>query len=143
MPNYALLKDELLNGKHERVKHVMVYVNKTFDDVIFAAELDALAKAHPERFTLINMITREADDAVAAKGAGFMKGRPSLDFIKNLVADPARTLVYACGAAITPHQRAEAELTGVAPTPRFMEGVEAIVHGLGIPEGRYKSEEYG
>ncbi len=143
VPNYALLKDELLNSKHQRVKHVMVYVNKTFDDVIFGAELEALAQSHPDRFTLINMITREDDDAVAAKGPGFKKGRPTLEFIQTIVSDPARTLVYACGAAITPYQRAEAEVTGVAPTPRFMEGVEAIVHGLGIPEGRYKSEEYG
>jgi len=143
VPNYALLKDELKNAKHTRVKHVMVYVNKTFDDVIFANELQALANDHKDRFTLINMITREDDAAVAAKGEGFIKGRPTLDFIKTLVPTPERTLVYACGAAITPHQRAEAERTGVAPTPRFMEGVEYIVHGLGIPEGRYKSEEYG
>jgi ferredoxin-NADP reductase len=143
VPNYALLKDELLLGKHPSVQHVMVYVNKTFDDIIFHDELNALAAAHPDRFRLVHCLTREADDAVAARGAGYQKGRPSVEFMQTIVTDAARTMVFACGAAITKYQRAEAKETGVEPAPRFMEGVEAIVHALGIAEDRFKSEEYG
>ena len=54
-----------------------------------------------------------------------------------------QALVFACGAAITKHQRAEAKVTGVEPAPRFMEGVQALVDALGLPSDRFHSEEYG
>lgn len=140
VPNYALLKDELLHNKHPSVKHVMVYVNKTSADIIFQAELEQLAKDHSDRFQLLHLLTRES---VEGKPSHFEAGRPTAERIKALVENPARTLVYACGAAITKWQRQEAKETGIEPTPRFMEGVESIVHALGIEKGRYFSEEYG
>jgi 3-ketosteroid 9alpha-monooxygenase subunit B len=143
VPNYALLKDELLCKKNLAAKHVMIDVNKTFDDIIFAAELADLAEKYPERFTLVHCITREADDAVAARGPMYRKGRPTIELLRSYIPDPTRALVFACGAAITKYQRAEAKLTGVEPAPRFMEGVQALVAELGLPEDRFHSEEYG
>ena len=140
VPNYALLKDELFNKKNPSVKHLMIYVNKTSADIIFNDELEQLAKDHSDRFTLMHMLTRES---VEGKPGHYEAGRPTLERIKALVPDAPRTMVYACGAAITKWQRLEAKETGIEPTPRFMEGVESIVHGLEIPKDRYKSEEYG
>ena len=140
VPNYALLKDELLLGKHPSVKHTMVYVNKTSTDIIFHKELEQLAADFKDRFTLWHLLTRET---IENKVGNFRAGRPTLEWIQSIVTTPSKVLVYACGAAITKHQRAEAKLTGIDPNPRFMEGVEAIVHGLGVDKERFWSEEYG
>ena len=144
VPNYALLKDELLHGKHPTVKHTMVYVNKTSDDVILLAELEELHARFPERFQLIHRITRapETED-LSARGAHWLRGRPTAEWLKTIVPDPSTVWVYACGAAITEHQRAAAKATGVPATPRFMEGVEDMLHALGVTKDRFKSEEFG
>jgi len=143
VPNYALLKDELTQKKHTRVQHRMLYVNKTRDDIIFHDELMALARDYADRFAIVHCLTREKDDVVAGLGAAFRKGRPSLELLRTLAPNPERTLAYACGAAITKHQRAEAKVTGVEPAPRFMEGIQELVKALGIHEDRFHAEEYG
>lgn len=143
VPNYALLKDELLQNKNTNVKHTMVYVNKTANDVILLDELERLRADHSSRFELFHCITRDDEAAITAKGERWRKGRPTFEWVRSLVSDPSTLLVYACGAAITKYQRQEARETGVEPTPRFMEGVEAIVHELGVDKHRYKSEEFG
>ena len=143
VPNYALLKDELLQKKHTSVKHTMVYVNKTCNDVILLSELEQLRRDFPDRFELIHCITRDDEKDIVAQGSHWRKGRPDLAWLKSIVHDPSTVLVYACGAAITKFQRQEAKETGVEPAPRFMEGVEQLVHGLGVDKERYFSEEFG
>lgn len=144
VPNYALLKDELLLNKHPTVKHTLVYVNKTAADIIFVDEIAKLAAQFPERLEVFHLLTRESvENKTNTANVTYRAGRPTLDFIKTIVPSPETVLVYACGAAITKYQRAEAKETGVEPTPRFMEGVEAIVHGLGVDKERFWSEEYG
>jgi 3-ketosteroid 9alpha-monooxygenase subunit B len=140
VPNYALLKDELLQKKHPSVKHTMIYVNKTEADVIFMRELEELHAAHADRFELLHLWTR---DNVDGRGPRFRSGRPTADLLRSVVQDPKTVLVYACGAAVTKWQRNEAKVTGVEPTPRFMEGVTSMVEELGIDEERFFSEEYG
>jgi ferredoxin-NADP reductase len=143
VPNYALLKDELLNKKHPSVKHTMVYVNKTAGDVIFLDELEKLHADFSDRFELFHCITRDEEEALKVRGPRWRKGRPTLEWLKSIVTDSTTLLVYACGAAITQHQRGAARETGVEPAPRFMEGVEELVHGLGVDKERYWSEEFG
>jgi len=140
VPNYGMLKDELRNNKNPRIKHVMIDVNKSVGDIIFHEQLRALAKAYPDRFEYINFITREDPSYL---GPGYYKGRPSTDFVRRYVRDPSTVRAYACGAAITKHQREDAKAKGVEPTPRFMESVEQIVHELGMPKGNFKKEEFG
>lgn len=144
VPNYALVKDELEQQKHPSVKHTMVYVNKTTDDVILLAELEALAARFPDRFQLIHRVTRapEGED-LSVRGAHWLRGRPTVEWLQTLVPDPSTVWVYACGAAITEHQRAEAKATGVPATPRFMEGVEQMIATLGVTKDRFKKEEFG
>ncbi|MDP2342242.1 MAG: oxidoreductase [Deltaproteobacteria bacterium] len=140
VPNYALLKDELLNKKNTDVKHTMVYVNKTVADVIFEAELERLAHEFPDRFELFHCLTREE---VGDQRAHWRTGRPTLEWVRSLIQDPETVHVFACGAAITKHQRHAAQEAGVEATPRFMEGVERIMHTLEIGKPRFKSEEFG
>jgi 3-ketosteroid 9alpha-monooxygenase subunit B len=140
VPNYALLKDELFGNKNPSVRHTMVYVNKTADDLIFGKELEELHERFAHRFDLHHCLTRESP---GDRGAHWRQGRPTLEWVQSLVKDPARLWVYACGAAVTKWQREAAKVTGVEPTPRFMEGVHAIVNGLGVEKSRFKREEFG
>lgn len=143
VPNYALLKDELTQKKNLSVKHTMIYVNKTVNDVILCDELEKLHAEYAPRFELFQCITRDDEATVTAKGKHWRKGRPTLDWVRSLITDPKTVLVFACGAAITEHQRAAAEAAGTTPTPRFMEGVEEMMHALDIHKPRFKSEEFG
>jgi 3-ketosteroid 9alpha-monooxygenase subunit B len=140
VPNYGMLKDELRNNKNPRIKHVMFDVNKSVGDIILHEQLRALAKAYPDRFTFVNLVTREDPSYL---GPNYFKGRPSVEMVRRYVPNAATARHYACGAAISKHQRAEAKEKGVEPTPRFMESVEAILHELQVPKQYFKKEEFG
>ncbi len=136
VPNFSLLKDQLTQNKNPSVKHVLINVNKTYDDIIYRDALAKLSEDYPERFTLINLLTREQRD-------GFLQGRPTLELLQKYVPHPERVLIYACGSAITKWQRKTGEVTGIAPAPRFIEGVSELVSLLGIDKKRFKEESYG
>lgn len=140
VPNYAILKDELKKPDRKKVKHTMINVNKTITDIILHEQLVALAKAYPENFEYINLITREDPTHM---GPNYFKGRPTTEFVRKYVKDPSSVRVYACGAAITKYQKEAAKLAGTTPTPRFMETVESILHDLGVPHNHLKKEEFG
>lgn len=140
VPNYGMLKDELRNSKNPRIKHVMFNVNKSVGDIILHEQLRALAKAYPERFTFVNLVTREDPSYL---GPNYFKGRPSADVVRRYVPNAATARHYACGAAISKYQRQEAKEKGVEPTPRFMESVEGILHELQVPKQFFKKEEFG
>jgi 3-ketosteroid 9alpha-monooxygenase subunit B len=141
VPNYAILKDELINNKNPNVKHTFIDVNKTYDDIIFRDQIQALADAYPDRVELVHMITREDDPSV--HGPHFFKGRPNAESVGKYVRDPSSAYVYACGPAITKYEKKKAKEEGYEPKPRFMESVHDIVHALGIDKSRFKKEEFG
>lgn len=140
VPNYGIIKDELKNNKNTKVKHVFIDVNKTVGDIILHEQIQALARAYPDRLEVHHLITREDPTHL---GPNYHKGRPTTDFVRKLVKDPSSVRVYACGAAITKHQKEAAKEKGVEPTPRFMESVEAILHEMGVPNAHFKKEEFG
>lgn len=141
VPNYALLKDELVNNKNPSVRHTLIDVNKTVGDIIYRDALTHLAAQYPSRFQLVHLLTRE--EHPEHYGPEHYKGRPSAEFIKQYMGDPARTLVYCCGAGITKWQRKKAQAEGKEATPRFLESITTIVESLGIPKQRFKKEAYG
>ncbi len=140
VPNYGIVKDELKNNKNPKVKHVMIDVNKTVGDIILHDQLKALERAYPDRFQFINLVTREDPSYL---GPNYFKGRPTAEITRKYVNDPSSVRVYACGAAITKHQKAAAKEKGTEPTPRFMESVEKILEELGVPKAHFKKEEFG
>ena len=140
VPNYGMIKDELKNNKNPKVKHVMIDVNKTVGDIMLHDQLAALARAYPERFQFINLVTREDPSHL---GPNYFKGRPTTEFTKKYVPDPKTVRVYACGAAITKYHKEAAKLAGTEPQGRFMESVEAILHEMGVPTAHFKKEEFG
>lgn len=141
VPNYAILKDELLQKKNLGVKHIMINVNKTIDDVIYLKDLEALHRDFPDRFKLYHLLTR--DENPSRHGDHFLKGRPTLDFVATRIRDPQSVLVFACGAAVTKWQKKHAKETNSEPKPRFLETISDIVNGLGVDRKRYRKEIYG
>lgn len=136
VPNFAILKDQLVQNNNPGVCHTLIDVNKTYEDIIYRAELEQLAQDYPKRFKLLHLLTRE-------ERPGFIPGRPTLELLKTHIKDPSRVLVYACGSAVTKWQRKKAESTGVPAAPRFIESISEMMTQLGVDKKRFKHESYG
>ncbi len=139
VPNFSMLKDALHRGLSPR--HTFLFSNKTWADVLYREELEALAGKHPEQLRLVHTLTRETDES--RFGHGVRKGRIGQALLEELIPDRATCLVYVCGPAITPWDRRKALETRTPATPRFMEAVLGHLHALGIPDKRIKREAYG
>lgn len=139
VPNYALIKDALHRDLPHR--HVLVYGNKTWDDIIFRDALSDLARRNADRVRVVHHLTREKDEGLFA--GDIRRGRVSRDLLAEFVSDPARAVIYACGPAIGPFDRKTAREKGVEPTPRFLETALGALAELGVPKDRIYYESYG
>ena len=139
VPNFSILKHCL----HQRLKlrHTFIYSNKTWDDICFRKELEALQWQYPERLRLVHALTRESGPALSAPGVH--RGRISLSLLAQHIPDPESCLVYACGPAISAWDRLAAKEKGVTPAPRFLEGALELLDKLGVARSRIKYESYG
>lgn len=141
VPNFSVIKDALHRGLKPR--HTVLCSNKTWGDILFREQLDALEAAHPDKLRVVHCLTRETDEARFS--AKVRKGRVGQALIEELIpeADRKSCLVYTCGPAITPWERRKAMETRTPATPRFMETVLGHLHTLGIDDKRIKREVYG
>lgn len=141
VPNYSILKQSL--QEHPKVRHTLVYTNKTWADVIFARELRALELQHPDRLKVVHTLTREAPERLEGPFGKARAGRVSAALLREVVLDPSSCVAFACGPGITPHDKAEARKKGVAPAPRFLETVLGGLRELGFKEEQLEYESYG
>ncbi len=139
VPNFSILKHAL--REHPRLRHTLVYSNRTWEEVIFRRELAELAERHPERLRILHTLTRES--AVARLGPGVRKGRVDLPLLREAIPDPSACLVFLCGPAISPWERAAARGRGETPAPRFLESALVALEALGVPKDRVLQESYG
>ncbi len=139
VPNWSILKHAL--RAHPRIRHTFVYSNKTWDDVIYRDALRRLAAEHPDRLRVVHTLTREPEPE--RHGPDVRRGRIGPDLLRELVPDPKAALVYACGPANGPIERAAAKERGEPLTPRFLETVAAALDEIGVPKDRVKRESYG
>ncbi|HEX8705478.1 MAG TPA: oxidoreductase [Myxococcaceae bacterium] len=141
VPNLSVIKDALHRGL--KLRHIALFSNKTWGDILFREQFDALEAAHPDKLRVVHCLTRETDEARFS--AKVRKGRVSQALIEELIPEPERKscLVYTCGPAITPWERRKAMETRTPATPRFMETVLGHLHTLGIEDKRIKREVYG
>lgn len=138
VPNFSILKWSLVH--HPRLRHTFLCSNKTWEDVIFRDELAQLERTYPERLRVVHALTR---DPVTPASQGVWKGRVNAAALRALIPDPRACLVYACGPAIGPWEKAAAAATGVAPTPRFLEAALQALAEVGVPNANIKRESYG
>ncbi len=139
VPNFSIVKHALHQGL--KLTHTFICSNRTFQDVLYREELEALEKAYPGKLRVVHTLTRETDATLFNDGV--REGRVSLSLFKELIPDPSASLVFACGPGITPHERAAAKEKGLAPEPRFLESSIAALTELGIPGSRIRRESYG
>jgi 3-ketosteroid 9alpha-monooxygenase subunit B len=141
VPNYSILKQSL--QEHPKLRHTLVYSNKTWDDVIFARELFDLQQAHPGRLRIVHTLTRESSAKLKGPYGEAAAGRVSAALLREAVEDPASCVAFACGPGITPHDKAEARKKGVAPAARFLETTLSALREIGFKEDQLEYESYG
>jgi ferredoxin-NADP reductase len=138
VPNFSILKHALLH--HPKLRHTFLYSNKTWDDIIFRDELDAIAHQHPGRVRLLHTLTRETPPPGRID---VRKGRIDSALLRDAIPDPDSCIVYACGPAIGPFDKQAAREKGVDPMPRFLETALAGLVEIGVAKDRIKHESYG
>src|SRR5947207_4887224 len=139
VPNFAILKYALAH--HPKVRHTFIYSNRTWDDVIFRRDLEALAREHPERLRIVHTLTREPEPH--RHGPHFRGGRVGLELLREVIPDPSACRVFACGPAVTIWDRQVAREAGTQPAPRFLETVLESLKALGVKSDQVTRESYG
>ena len=139
VPNFSILKHALHHGL--KLRHTFICSNRTQADILFRRELEELERAHPTQLKVIHTLTRESDRGVF--GSNIRRGRLSVELLKELIPEPDTCLVYACGPAIGPWEKAKAKSTGTVPAPRFLESALEHLTALGVSSSRIHRESYG
>jgi 3-ketosteroid 9alpha-monooxygenase subunit B len=139
VPNLSMLKFDL--ETRSRLKHIFIYSNKTYQDIIFRAELDHLAARFPERLKVIYLLTREHE--AARYGHNYHPGRISLDQLKRVIPDPKTVEAFTCGPGITVYDRKAALKRNEKAAPRFLETTIALLQEAGLDKKQIHHESYG
>jgi len=87
--------------------------------------------------------TRNATLREDAPGSRARRGRLDATMLRESIPDPQTCIVYACGPAIGPFDRAAAREKGVEPAPRFLEAALSALGEIGVSKDRIKHESYG
>lgn len=139
VPNLSILKHCLGTGM--KLRHTLIYGNKTWEDVIFRAHLEDLARQHPDRLRVVHALSREA--ALKAFPGEARQGRVSEELIREVIEDPSAVEVFACGPGISKWDRLAAKEKAEEPAPRFLESVVEALCNVGVPDERIHRESYG
>lgn len=139
VPNMSILKHCLAHDM--KLRHTLLYGNKTWDDVIFRRQLEELATRYPDRLKVVHALTREQQ--LTAFTGEVRKGRVGEDLIREFIPDPTAVEIYTCGPGLTKFDRQAAKERGEEPQPRFLETVLAALGSLGVPKARIHYESYG
>ncbi len=139
VPNYAMLKDNLMTGK--KLRHTFIYSNKTWEDIAFRVALEELERKYPARLTVVHALTRQQDRSVF--GPKIREGRISKELLQEFIPNPDDCIAYVCGPAISIWDKKAAAEKGEKPKPRFLETVIRYLEELGVSKDRTKHESYG
>jgi len=139
VPNFAIIKSALL--VHPEIHHTLIYSNREWDDIIFRAELENIARLHPDQLKIVHTLTREAD--ATSRGTNVRSGRVGLQLLKEIVPDSLDCHFFVCGPAVSASDRLAAREKGIEPQPRFLESVLADLKTLGVPRDQITYESYG
>jgi 3-ketosteroid 9alpha-monooxygenase subunit B len=139
VPNLSILKHCLANGM--KLRHTLIYGNKTWEDIIFQRQLEDLGRQYPDKLRIVHTLSRETR---VSSGAGEVRsGRVSEELIRASIPDPTGVEVFACGPGIGKFERQAAKEKGEEPAPRFLETTLEALENLGVPDERIHRESYG
>jgi ferredoxin-NADP reductase len=139
VPNFSILKHCLVRGM--KLRHTLLYGNKTWEDIIFRRQIEELSAAYPDRLEVIHALSREAK--ISALNGEVRKGRISEALIREAIPDPSSAVVYTCGPALSKFDRQAAKERGEEPQPRFLETTLAALKSIGVSDDRVSYESYG
>ncbi len=139
VPNYSMIKSALHHDL--KLRHTLVYGNKTWDDIIYRDALHELAAQHPDKIEIVHAISREAN--AESRGPNVHTGRVTLDLLRKSVSDWSAVSVFTCGPALTTWDKRRAKKTGEQLTPRFLESVLAALKELDVTKQQLHKESYG
>jgi len=139
VPNWSMIKSAL--HRDLKLKHTVVYGNKTWNDIIYRDELAAFAAKHSDRVEIIHALSREPD--AEKRGPNVKSGRVTLDLLKDVVPDWSAVRVFTCGPALTKWDKKHAKETGEPMNPRFLESVLSAMDELGVTKQQLHKESYG
>lgn len=139
VPDLSIVKDSLV--RHATLRHTFVYSNKTWEDVIFRDELLRLAAEHPARLRVVHALTRHVGPLPS--NAEVRRGRVDAALLGEILAGEPRSMIYACGPAISVWERRASIAAGTTPTPRFIESMLVHLASLDVPRSRITVESYG
>ena len=139
VPNMSIIKHAL--ATMPKLRHTLIYGNKTWEEIIFQRQFEELAAAHPGRLEIVHALSREPNGALL--GRRVRQGRVGGDLIREFILDPSAVEVFACGPAITKYDRQAARERGEEPKPRFLETVLRALGEIGVPRERIHRESYG
>jgi ferredoxin-NADP reductase len=139
VPNVSMIKDSL--RRHRFLRHTFVYSNKTWPDVIFRNLLTQLSAEHPDRLVVHHALTRET--GALPQVPNVRRGRVDAEFLQPLLAAAPRSLVYACGPAVTVWERRACAARGTTPSPQFLESMLSHLQALAVPRHHIHIEAFG
>ena len=139
VPNFSILRHCLGTGM--KLRHTLVYGNKTWDDVIFRRQLDEMAAAHPGKLKVVHALSREPN--AAAFGPNVRPGRVCEEILREHFPDPTAVEVFTCGPGVGKYERLAAKEKGEEPRPRFLETVLDALEAIGVPDEKVHRESYG
>jgi len=139
VPNLSIIKHALHHGK--KLRHTLLYGNKTWDDTIYRSEIEQLERDHPDQIKVVHALTREPSPS--AHPGTVVNGRVNEELIRAHVDGLDEAEFYVCGPAITRHERTAAAEQNEEPAPRFMETVLGGLDAIGIGSDRIHRESYG
>jgi 3-ketosteroid 9alpha-monooxygenase subunit B len=139
VPNLSILKHCLALGL--KIRHTMIYGNKTWEDIIYRRQLEDLAQQHPDQLKVVHALSRQEN--LASVSLDVRRGRVTEALIREFIPDPTAVEVFACVPGITNFDRLAAKERGEQPQPRFLETVLDALESLGVPDERIHRESYG
>ena len=140
VPNLSILKHCLANGM--KLRHTLIYGNKTWEDVIFQRQLEDLGRQYPDKLRIVHTLSREAREPGTLPG-DCRRGRVCEELIREFIPDPTAVEVFACGPGVGKFERQAAKERGEEPAPRFLEATLEALESLGVPDERIHRESYG
>ena len=139
VPNMSMIKHAL--GRNMRLRHTLIYGNKTWSDSIFLNELQTLARKHANKLEIVHALSRETESP--SQEFAFHSGRVDEALIQSTVPDLESVEIFACGPAVSKWEKQAAKDSGEAPAPRFMESILQALENLGVDGKRLHRESYG
>lgn len=139
VPNMSILRHAL--GRNMKLRHTLIYGNKTWADTIFLGELQALEEKYSDNFQIVHALSREAGSSTSS--LTFHSGRVDEALIQASVPDLESAEIFACGPAVGKWEKKAAKESGETPPPRFMESILQALENLGVDGKRLHRESYG